>query len=96
MTIKITDANIQSLAPRARFSYRQGFSDAQTVLDRFGISDNALRVAHFMAQILHESGGLTFQFENLVASPDDAIGADWCVAAASAVWEQKGCNALAD
>jgi len=181
MTVTITDANIQSLAPSARSSYRQGFAQAQTVLDRFGISANALRVAHFMAQVLHESGGLTFQFENLnysvqrlpvvwpsrfkpkgpldpsqyahnpeklanevyggrmgnsargdgymyrgrgliqltgkaeylavttsirakfpgnapdlVASPDDAIGADWCVAAAAAVWDGKGCNALAD
>jgi putative chitinase len=181
MTIRVTDANIQSLAPSARSSYRQGFAQAQTVLDRFGISNNALRVAHFMAQVLHESGGLTFQFENLnysaprlpvvwparfqpkgaldpsqyahnpeklanevyggrmgndapgdgykyrgrgliqltgkdeyrvvtelirskfpgnapdlVASPDDAVSADWCVASAAAVWEQKGCNALAD
>ena len=33
---------------------------------------------------------------DLVASPDDAIGADWCVAAAAAVWDGKGGNALAD
>jgi len=179
--ISITDQNIQALAPSVRSSYRQGFGQAQDVLARFQISDNALRVAHFMAQVLQESGGLTLQFENLnysaqrlpvvwpnrfqpkgpldpaqfahnpekladevyggemgntapgdgwmyrgrgliqitgkgeyaavtatlretlsagapdlVASPDDAIGAAWCVAVAAAVWDEKGCNALAD
>ena len=39
--------------------------NGQAVLDLFAISDNALRVAHFMAQILHESGALLVQFENL-------------------------------
>jgi putative chitinase len=181
MAIDISDANIQLLAPSARSSYRQGFDQAKPVLAAYGISDNALRIAHFMAQVLHESDGLTSQFENLnysaprlpvvwptrfkpggpldpaqyahnpeklantvyggrmgntapgdgylyrgrgiiqltgkseysaitkslrvkfpsnapdlVASPDEAVGATWCVAAAAAVWDQKGCNALAD
>jgi putative chitinase len=51
MPINITDQDIQTLAPSARSSYRQGFGQAQDVLARFGISDNALRVAHFMAQV---------------------------------------------
>jgi len=65
MTIQIATETITSLAPNARSSYREAFSNAQPVLDKFGISDNPLRIAHFMAQILHETGGLTIQFENL-------------------------------
>jgi putative chitinase len=181
MTMTISKANIQSLAPSARSSYRTGFDQSGPVLAAFGISDNALRMAHFMAQVLHESGGLTAQFENLnysaqrlpvvwptrfepggpldpaqyahnpekladavyggrmgntapgdgylyrgrgliqitgkseysaiteilrkkfpttapdlVATPDAAISEDWGVAVAASVWEQKGCNPLAD
>lgn len=65
MTITITAANLAQLAPNARSSYRQAFADGQPWLDRYAISASALRVAHFMAQVLHESGGLTIQFENL-------------------------------
>jgi putative chitinase len=181
MTITISQANIQSLAPSARSSYRTGFDKSAPVLAAFGISDNALRMAHFMAQILHESSALTAQFENLnysaprlpvvwptrfkprgpldpglyahnpeklanavyggrmgntapgdgylyrgrgliqitgkdeyiaitsilrkkfpttapdlAATPDAVVSEDWCVAVAAAVWEQKGCNPLAD
>jgi len=53
------------LAPNARSSYREAIQNGQAVLDRGDISANPLRVAHFMAQILHESGGLAIQFENL-------------------------------
>jgi putative chitinase len=65
MPVSITAANISLLAPSARSSYRDGFAQAQPVLDAFGISQSPLRLAHFMAQVLHESGGLTLQFENL-------------------------------
>lgn len=65
MSVTISSDDIRHLAPNARSSYREAFSTAQSVFDAFGISENALRVAHFMAQILHESGGLTIQFENL-------------------------------
>jgi|SRR6185436_7764959 len=58
------------LAPNARSSYREAFQNGQAIFDRSGISATALRVAHFMAQILHESGGLTVQFENLNYSPE--------------------------
>src|ERR1700704_5169576 len=65
MPVLVTLEQIATLAPSARSSYRDAFAAGQDVLDRFGISDTPLRVAHFMAQILHESGGLTIQFENL-------------------------------
>src|SRR6185436_7164266 len=65
MTIQVTLAQIATLAPSARSSYRDAFAAGQDVLDQFGISETPLRVAHFMAQMLHESGALTIQFESL-------------------------------
>ena len=65
MTVNVTIAQILHLAPSARSSYRTAFQNGKAILDQFKISDNNLRVAHFMAQILHECGGLTIQFENL-------------------------------
>lgn len=65
MTIKITAAQIQLLAPNARSSYREAFQNGQVLLDQYKISETPLRIAHFMAQVLHESGGLAIQFENL-------------------------------
>ncbi len=180
MPINVTLPQIQLLAPNARSSYRDAFHNGQAFLDQYKISETPLRVAHFMAQILHESGGLAIQFENLnysaerlpkvwpsrfkpkgplnptdyahnpqklanevyggrmgntgpddgytyrgrglmqltgkdsyreattmlrkqnpaapdfVSSPDEVIGAQWCLAIAAAEWFSKGCNALAD
>lgn len=65
MSVEITEHDLATLAPSARSSYREAFIHAQPVLDLFGISQSPLRMAHFMAQMLHECGGLTIQFENL-------------------------------
>jgi putative chitinase len=65
MAVIVTLEQIQRLAPNARSSYREAFRNGQPMLDRCGISESPLRVAHFMAQVLHESGGLTFQIESL-------------------------------
>lgn len=65
----ITAEQLFHIAPNARSSYRDSFLNGQAVLDRCGISNTALRLAHFMAQVLHESGALTIQFENLNYSP---------------------------
>jgi putative chitinase len=180
MAVIVSLDQVLRLAPNARSSYREAFQNGQEILDRSGISATALRVAHFMAQILHESGGLSIQFENLnysperlpkvwparfrpkgaldpaefahnpeklanevyggrmgnagpndgftyrgrglmqltgkasyeeatrslrshvstapdfVASPDDVISSQWCLAIAASEWVKKGCNALAD
>ncbi|MBN8888530.1 MAG: glycoside hydrolase family 19 protein [Rudaea sp.] len=180
MSIQPTSDQIDRLAPSARSSYRAAFLAGQEAFDRFRISDNALRIAHFMAQVLHECEALTVQFENLnysaqrlpvvwpsrfqpqgpldpmdyanapeklanevyggrmgnlqegdgylfrgrgllqmtgrdeyakvtgilrdiypespdfTESPDVAIDAVWCLRAAGAVWQWKGCNELAD
>jgi predicted chitinase len=53
------------LAPTCQAVYRDAFGKGQTVLERYGIADNVLRVAHFMARMLHESGALTLHYENL-------------------------------
>ena len=70
MAISVSLAQILHLAPNTRSSYREAFENGQAILDRFKISETPLRVAHFMAQTLHESGGLTIQFENLNYSPE--------------------------
>jgi len=61
----VTLDQILHLAPNARSSYREAFQNGQPLLDQFSISDNPLRLAHFMAQVLHESGGLANQIESL-------------------------------
>ena len=65
MTVKVTSDQILHIAPNARSSYREAFQNGQAVLGQYKISDSPLRVAHFMAQVLHETGGLAIQFENL-------------------------------
>jgi putative chitinase len=65
MPVVLTLDQLLGLAPNARSSYREAFQDGQAVLDRAGISTTPLRMAHFMAQVLHETGGLMVQFENL-------------------------------
>lgn len=70
MSIQVTLDQIAQLAPSARSSYRDAFAAGQEVLDLFKISETPLRVAHFIAQMMYESGGLTIQFENLNYSPE--------------------------
>jgi putative chitinase len=65
MSVNITLDQIQRLAPNARSSYREAIQNGGPVLEQCGISATPLRVAHFMAQVLHESGGLAIQIESL-------------------------------
>lgn len=73
MAASISPEQLQQLAPSARSSYREAFLGGQPLLDKFGIAANNLRLAHFLAQVLHESGGLTIQFENLNYSPERLV-----------------------
>ncbi len=63
--VKITAAQLVALAPNARQNYKDAFAQADTVLADYGINKNALRLSHFMAQVLHEVGGLTILIENM-------------------------------
>jgi putative chitinase len=65
MTIALSLPLLAQLAPNARSSYREAAATAQPVLDRHGITQTPLRLAHFLAQVMHESGALTVQVENL-------------------------------
>jgi len=65
MPTSVTPDQIQRIAPNVRSSYRDAFKNGQAVLDHAGISATPLRVAHFMAQVLHETGGLAVLIESL-------------------------------
>jgi putative chitinase len=69
MPTSITLDQLWHLAPNARSSYRQAFENGPPILALSGISHSPLRVAHFMAQVLHESTGLSVQIESLNYSP---------------------------
>jgi predicted chitinase len=43
----------------------QYIDQLEQVLPRYGIADSKLRLAHFFAQVLHESGCMRFDMENL-------------------------------
>jgi predicted chitinase len=43
----------------------QYIHDLETLLPKYGIADSRVRLAHFFAQVLHESGCLRFDTENL-------------------------------
>jgi putative chitinase len=65
MTVRVTLEQLARLAPGMRPCYRDTFRDGQAALDRWGISASPQRVAHFLAQVLHESQALTVEYENL-------------------------------
>lgn len=65
MPVVVTLDQVDRLAPDCGAVYRAALGAGQAVLDRYAVSHSALRMAHFFAQILHESGALTLQFENL-------------------------------
>jgi putative chitinase len=54
----------RSVAPNAKSNYLDGFTNSQDLLYQFGIN-TPLRISHFLAQVLHETGGGSVLFENL-------------------------------
>jgi putative chitinase len=63
--IPVTLDQLTSLVPKAKKLYRDAFQTADEVLTRYGINETPLRLAHFMAQVLHECGGCTITVESL-------------------------------
>jgi putative chitinase len=68
--VPFTAAQLAQLAPHCLDAYRQAFSAADAVLEPYGINESGLRLAHFMAQVLHETGTLTIQSESLYYKPE--------------------------
>lgn len=55
---------LAQLAPNARSAYRDAFAGGGALLGQFAIT-TPLRLAHFLAQVLHETGGGSVLRENL-------------------------------
>lgn len=63
--IPITEEQILTYAPKAIPEYLEAFRNGKDVLTRYGINANPRRVAHFMAQVLHECGKLRLRAESM-------------------------------
>ena len=71
--IPITSKQLKRLAPNPRVVYTTAFAEADEVLAKYGINDTALRLAHFMAQVLHECGRLRILQESMNYTPKGLI-----------------------
>ena len=54
---------VRKLCPRARPSYLAAFENGDALFKQHGIT-TPLRLAHFLAQAFHETGGLTVEWES--------------------------------
>jgi uncharacterized protein (TIGR02594 family) len=60
---------VRSVAPNAKRNYITAFDQGDALLQQHGI-DAPDRLAHFLAQVLHETGGLTCERESLSYSAE--------------------------
>lgn len=75
MTVVRAGDIVARFAPHAVARYAQAFTQGDALLAAHGIT-TPLRLAHFMAQVLHETGALTLLVENGRYSAK-ALGAMW-------------------
>jgi putative chitinase len=62
----VTDTQLRKLFPGAKDATVKAFAaKSKSLFKEFGISDRAIRKEYFLAQIAHETGGLTRSVENL-------------------------------
>lgn len=63
--VSIPHSLMVKLAPNARSVYLAAFDAADADLVPFGVNATKLRVAHFLAQVCHETDGLSIRVESL-------------------------------
>jgi putative chitinase len=62
----VTEGQLRKLFPYAKVATVKTFAaKSKALFKEFGISDKAIRKEYFLAQIAHETGGLTRSVENL-------------------------------
>ncbi len=62
--MELNRSALEAITPGAEVLYRQTFEYFDD-LQAYGILESRLRLEHFLAQVLHETGGLRFLVENL-------------------------------
>lgn len=77
MAARIIDDRLAALTPVALPNYAEAAECANTSLVPFGILNNHLRAAHFLAQVLHESGAFRYDRENLNYTTAAQIKRTW-------------------
>jgi len=65
----ITREDIKRFAPKAKPAYVDALMAGMETLRDAGILDSAYRIAHFMAQVGHETGGFTIIRESMAYKP---------------------------
>ncbi|NLH81100.1 MAG: glycoside hydrolase family 19 protein [Phyllobacteriaceae bacterium] len=63
--VSLTRDQILRLAPNARSAYLAAFATADTDLAPFGVNATKLRLVHFLAQVCHETDGLSIRVESM-------------------------------
>ena len=72
----LTEELIRGLCPHAREDYVAALVNGTAVLERWGFN-TSMRVAHFLAQVLHETGDLTIVRESMTYTSAARITAIW-------------------
>jgi putative chitinase len=63
---------VQQVAPRIKPNYMDAFQQCDALFAQFGIT-TPLRIAHFLAQVMHETGGGTVLYESLYYTTSDRL-----------------------